>query len=83
MRNITLSEWQTLVQHIQRILKQSIKQGGTTLKDFLDTSGKPGYFSQKLKVYGRAKEPCLTCNAEIQSEVIGQRNTFYCEACQI
>lgn len=83
VKNITLSEWQVLVQHIQRILKQSIKQGGTTLKDFLDTSGKPGYFSQKLKVYGRAKEACVTCAAEIQSEVIGQRNTFYCGTCQV
>jgi formamidopyrimidine-DNA glycosylase len=83
VKTITLAEWQTFVQHIQRILKQAIKKGGTTLKDFLDTSGKPGYFSQKLQVYGRAKEPCLRCDGAIEAVMVGQRNTFFCSHCQV
>jgi formamidopyrimidine-DNA glycosylase len=84
VKTITLAEWLTLVQHIQRILKQAIKKGGTTLKDFLDTSGKPGYFSQKLQAYGRDGESCVRCDSGvIESLVIGQRNTFFCSNCQL
>jgi len=79
---VTLEQSNTLVKHIKRILKLAIEQGGTTLKDFLDTSGKPGYFSQKLQVYGRGQLPCNVCNDTIQSLQIGQRNTFFCETCQ-
>lgn len=82
VKDVTLEEWHNLVKHIQRILKLAIKQGGTTLKDFLDTSGKPGYFSQKLLAYGRAKEPCTRCDGVIDTQMIGQRNTFYCVGCQ-
>ena len=67
---------------IKKILKQAIKQGGTTLKDFKSSDGKPGYFKQKLKVYDRKGEPCLTCKQPIKNATIGQRSTFYCSRCQ-
>lgn len=82
-QDVSLEQCSLLVKHIKRILKLAISQGGTTLKDFLDTSGKPGYFSQKLQVYGRDKQLCNDCNNPIQSLQIGQRNTFFCEICQI
>ena len=67
---------------IKKILKQAIKQGGTTLKDFSSSDGKPGYFQQKLKVYDRKDEACLKCNKPIKQLVLGQRSTFYCSNCQ-
>lgn len=67
---------------IKDVLAKAIKQGGTTLKDFAQADGKPGYFAQELLVYGRAKKPCVTCNEPLKSVVIGQRNTFYCQHCQ-
>lgn len=79
---IDLQQYSELVKHIKRILKLSIKQGGTTLKDFFNAEGKPGYFSQKLQVYGRDKLPCLICNTPISALTIGQRNTFFCSKCQ-
>lgn len=81
-QDVSLEQCTLLVKHIKKILKLAIAQGGTTLKDFLDTSGKPGYFSQKLQVYGRDKQPCNDCNSPIQSLQLGQRNTFFCENCQ-
>lgn len=81
-QDVTLEQCGLLVKHIKRILKLAITQGGTTLKDFLDSSGKPGYFSQKLQVYGRDKQPCNICSSPIQSLQLGQRNTFFCESCQ-
>lgn len=71
-----------LTKAIKKILKQAIKQGGTTLKDFTASDGKPGYFSQKLKVYNRASEPCFTCKKPIKQITLGQRSTFYCSNCQ-
>jgi formamidopyrimidine-DNA glycosylase len=81
-QQVSLEEYSLLVKHIIRILKSAIKQGGTTLKDFLDTDGKPGYFSQKLQVYGRVKLNCLRCPGTIDSLQIAQRNTFFCPECQ-
>ncbi|QIQ21090.1 bifunctional DNA-formamidopyrimidine glycosylase/DNA-(apurinic or apyrimidinic site) lyase [Zophobihabitans entericus] len=71
-----------LVKAIKEVLAKSIEQGGTTLKDFLQSDGKPGYFAQQLQVYGRHNEPCLLCKTVIKSQKIGQRNTFFCENCQ-
>lgn len=71
-----------LVDAIKKILAESIRQGGTTLKDFLRENGEPGYFKQRLSVYDRKGEACPACEAEIRQIVLGQRSTFYCPHCQ-
>ena len=76
------NEFIVLVREIKEVLARAISQGGTTLKDFSQTDGKPGYFAQKLMVYGRAGKACLVCKTAIVSCKIGQRNTFYCPCCQ-
>lgn len=80
--NISLKRYKVLCDAIKVVLARAIEQGGTTLRDFAQTDGKPGYFAQELNVYGRAKAPCNACGEQIKSEVIGQRNTFYCPNCQ-
>ncbi|MEZ9746864.1 bifunctional DNA-formamidopyrimidine glycosylase/DNA-(apurinic or apyrimidinic site) lyase [Vibrio splendidus] len=80
---ITQAEWVLLTQEIKEVLATAIKQGGTTLKDFAQADGKPGYFAQELQVYGKAGEKCPNCKALIQELKIGQRNTFFCEECQV
>ena len=72
-----------LIQSIKDVLQAAILQGGTSLKDFVNSEGKPGYFSQKLKVYGRAGLPCLICNTPLQSIQLGQRGTVFCKCCQL
>ncbi|ANU37753.1 bifunctional DNA-formamidopyrimidine glycosylase/DNA-(apurinic or apyrimidinic site) lyase [Vibrio scophthalmi] len=81
--SLTLAEWDSLVAEIKQVLTTSIKQGGTTLKDFAQADGKPGYFAQELQVYGKAGEPCPNCGEEIEALKIGQRNTFFCSYCQL
>ncbi|MFT6834823.1 MAG: formamidopyrimidine-DNA glycosylase, partial [Francisellaceae bacterium] len=81
--NLSLEQSDELVTSIKSILKKAIKQGGTTLKDFKNTSGKPGYFSQQLKVYGQKGEACQRCKGIIEVTTIGQRASFYCKDCQI
>lgn len=71
-----------LVSCIKRVLQRSIDQGGTTLRDFLQSDGKPGYFAQELQVYGRAGEPCRHCGSLISSGRHGQRSTYWCPRCQ-
>ncbi|GLQ74621.1 bifunctional DNA-formamidopyrimidine glycosylase/DNA-(apurinic or apyrimidinic site) lyase [Vibrio penaeicida] len=76
------SELELLHSNIKRVLDTAIKQGGTTLKDFNQADGKPGYFAQELQVYGRSGEKCTVCESVIEDVKIGQRNTFYCPVCQ-
>ncbi|MEO1963338.1 MAG: bifunctional DNA-formamidopyrimidine glycosylase/DNA-(apurinic or apyrimidinic site) lyase [Cycloclasticus sp.] len=80
--NISKARLNNLVLAIKDILAQAIEQGGTTLKDFVNSEGKPGYFQQTLNVYGRAKQPCTNCRTPIKQITIGQRSTFYCPRCQ-
>jgi len=80
--NISAARYKVLTAKIKRVLAKAIEQGGTTLKDFAQTDGKPGYFAQHLNVYGRKGGPCEVCGKAIESKVIGQRNTFFCTRCQ-
>ncbi len=79
---LSQNQWQTLVKQIKLVLSAAIEQGGTTLNDFKQPDGKPGYFAQRLNVYGRADEECFGCGHPISQKLIGQRATFWCERCQ-
>jgi formamidopyrimidine-DNA glycosylase len=79
---LSMDRLQLLVKAIKTILLRAIKKGGTTLKDFSDSSGKPGYFSHQLKVYGRAGLSCIKCHTTLESIKIAQRSTVYCKCCQ-
>jgi len=80
---ISLKRYERLVENVKNVLAAAIEQGGTTLRNFSDSDGKPGYFSQQLAVYGKAGMPCPRCqNTAIRREVIGQRATFFCPQCQ-
>lgn len=80
--SVSLQRYQSLADAIKRILAASIEQGGTTLRDFLDESGKPGYFAQKLYVYGKDGKACQLCDKPIKQFVQQQRSTYYCPNCQ-
>jgi formamidopyrimidine-DNA glycosylase len=79
---VTKKQYQQLTQCIKAVLAKAIADGGTTLKDFVGSDGKPGYFAQQLRVYGRTGEPCLQCKSPIKQITQGQRSTFYCPKCQ-
>lgn len=71
-----------LVAAIREVLTDSIREGGTTLRDFLNPEGEPGYFRQRLFVYERKGEPCRVCGTPIRHAVLGQRSTYWCPKCQ-
>jgi len=74
--------FEPLVKSIQEVLEEAIDAGGTTLRDFVNGDGRPGYFQQALSVYGRGDEQCVECAAHIKHCVLGQRATYYCPQCQ-
>ncbi|MBK5940258.1 bifunctional DNA-formamidopyrimidine glycosylase/DNA-(apurinic or apyrimidinic site) lyase [Halochromatium roseum] len=67
---------------IRSVLADAIAQGGTSLRDFVQEDGNPGYFAQSLRVYGRTEQPCPSCGSPIRQCRIGQRSSFYCAVCQ-
>lgn len=79
---LTGPKLQRLVESIRTVLRESIEQGGTTLRDFVQSDGQPGYFRQRLFVYDRNGEPCRECQTLIRHAVMGQRATYWCPSCQ-
>ena len=71
-----------LVKNIKKVLKAAIKAGGTTFRDFISSDGQPGYFVQKLHVYGKAGKPCAACKTILNSITLGQRTSSFCPKCQ-
>jgi formamidopyrimidine-DNA glycosylase len=80
--SISRARYARLAKEVKRILAYSIERGGTTLRDFLNPDGAPGYFFRELHVYGRAGQACDTCRSAIRTIVLGQRSTFFCPCCQ-
>ena len=67
---------------IRDVLGEAIRVGGTTLRDYVNPDGLPGYFRQRLFVYERAGQPCRRCGSPIRHLVQGQRSTYWCPTCQ-
>jgi formamidopyrimidine-DNA glycosylase len=80
--DISLARYRRLAQAIREVLGAAIAQGGTTLRDFVNGHGQPGYFQQTLNVYGRDGLPCPACGATVQCLRLGQRSTYFCPTCQ-
>jgi len=82
--SLSRRETKRLEQAIPAILDEAIACCGTTLADGLyrGANGEIGAFSGELSVYGREREPCLRCEAQIERIVLGGRGTYFCPGCQ-
>ncbi|PTQ89625.1 bifunctional DNA-formamidopyrimidine glycosylase/DNA-(apurinic or apyrimidinic site) lyase [Agitococcus lubricus] len=79
---LTLPDFQRLYEHIYRILSAAIERGGTTLRDFVNSEGNPGYFQQELMVYGQEGAACKRCQHPLSLVRINNRSTVFCLLCQ-
>jgi formamidopyrimidine-DNA glycosylase len=79
---VSLARYQRLADAVRDILAHAITRGGTTLRDFLNPEGEPGYFEQELQVYGREGLPCRVCGTPLRHTTLGQRATVWCARCQ-
>jgi len=81
-RRVSRVRMEALAGSIRDVLGEAIRVGGTTLRDYVNPDGTPGFFRQKLYVYERAGEPCRRCGTPIRHTVQGQRSTYFCPSCQ-
>jgi formamidopyrimidine-DNA glycosylase len=81
-RRVTRAQAAALSRSIKDVLAEAIEIGGTTLRDYVNADGVPGYFRQKLFVYERAGETCRVCKTPIKQFAQGQRSTYWCSVCQ-
>ncbi|MEW6562833.1 MAG: bifunctional DNA-formamidopyrimidine glycosylase/DNA-(apurinic or apyrimidinic site) lyase [Pseudomonadota bacterium] len=81
-QSLTESECGRLADTVRTTLQEAIQLGGSSLRDFVGSDGKPGYFQQHYWVYERAGEPCRRCGSAIETIRQGQRASFYCPHCQ-
>lgn len=89
-KTLSKAEVKLLISNIKIILKKAIQQGGTTLKDFKNSEGKPGYFKQELLVYGKKNQACPRCNKNKPSKTNcllteirqNNRSSVFCSNCQ-
>jgi len=79
---VRLSRTARLVPDIKAVLAEAILAGGSTLRDFKDTSGELGYFQHRFDVYDREGEACRRCGAPVRRIVQSGRSTFFCSRCQ-
>jgi formamidopyrimidine-DNA glycosylase len=79
---VSLARLARLVEAVRATLTEAIAKGGSTLRDYVGSSGEPGRFQADYYVYGRAGEPCRICSATIRLVRLGGRATTYCPICQ-
>jgi formamidopyrimidine-DNA glycosylase len=79
---LTLRERRALYSAIQEVLENSIAARGSSIINYVDAFGLRGSNQEKLLVYGRAGEPCLTCGTPLQGTRLAGRGTVYCRKCQ-
>ncbi len=79
---VTLPAYRALAAAVKQVLGAAIAMGGTTLRDFVNQDGQPGYFKQSLWVYGREEKPCKVCGTALKGIRQGQRATVFCPVCQ-
>ncbi len=79
---LDLEQWRLVVESTVKVLSRAIDSGGTTISDFVGSSGESGYFQLQLQAYGRANLPCKCCGNSITKAVMAGRATYFCAHCQ-
>jgi formamidopyrimidine-DNA glycosylase len=79
---VSLPRYVQLLDAVRETLADAIAKGGSTLRDYVDSRGEPGYFQLEYRVYGRDRQPCRVCGTAIKSVRLGGRATTFCPRCQ-
>ena len=83
-RNLNKKEIKNLILNVKKVLRFSISEGGSSIRDFKNTFGKSGSFQQFFHVYGKENKSCsrISCKGKIKKISISNRSSFYCNKCQ-
>jgi len=73
-----------IISYSKSVLNKAIKKGGSSIRDFKNTSGEIGNFQKEFKVYQRENQNCLRnkCTGKIKKIFTSNRSTFFCNTCQ-
>lgn len=82
LEKLTLKQKQKLYRAILESLKKGVENRGTTIGEYVDTTGQRGKNQNTLFAYKRAGQKCLICGTEMRRIVVAQRGTTYCSKCQ-
>ena len=80
----TKSAIKRIISYSKSVLNKAIQKGGSSIRDFKNTSGENGNFQKEFKVYQRENLNCLRnkCTGKIKKIFISNRSTFFCNTCQ-
>jgi formamidopyrimidine-DNA glycosylase len=81
-KSLSKKELERLYKAIVKVIKEAIKYRGTTFSDYVDSKGKAGNFSNRLKVFGKQGDKCAKCDSVIKKIKVAGRGTHICENCQ-
>jgi len=81
-RRVSECECEAIVAGAQRVMRRSIRTGGSSISDYVNPDGSDGGYQRERRVYGREGEPCPRCKTPIVRTVIAQRSSHYCPSCQ-
>jgi formamidopyrimidine-DNA glycosylase len=81
---LSKKDCRNIILYSKKVLNKAIKKGGSSIRNFRDTTGKSGNFQKEFKVYQRENMNCLRikCNGKIKKILVSNRSTFFCETCQ-
>jgi len=81
---LSKNDCKNIISYSKKVLNKAIKKGGSSIRDFRDTTGKSGNFQKEFKVYQRENLNCLRskCEGKIKKILISNRSTFFCNICQ-
>lgn len=81
-KSLTKEETSQLFLSVKKILRKAIEQGGSSVKDYIDTKGEQGGYQKYHKVYQKTGKPCVICQTPIKRIKLGGRSAHYCPSCQ-
>jgi formamidopyrimidine-DNA glycosylase len=67
---------------LQKVLKQSIRENGSSIRDYVDSGGDAGSFQNSFQVYGKKGELCPCCGEHFDCSTVAGRTSTYCNKCQ-
>ena len=82
--SLSLKDCQKISHFSKVVLRKAIKKGGSSIRDFKNTSGDQGSFQKNFNVYQRENKKCLkySCNGTIHKKFISNRSSFFYNLCQ-
>ena len=82
-RNLRTAEIESLLRHIDEVMREALAQGGTSFDAlYVNVNGNSGYFDRSLQAYGQEGRPCERCGTPIRCDAFMNRSSFWCPVCQ-